>query len=85
MERAHRTTLQLKVLSAAVIVYEGAAGALNCELPASFCTLGAATFSDGLHGGVPAVASSPYASEHIGTHGLWTGQKSSEPKTTSVS
>lgn len=31
VERAHRTNLQLQILSAAVIVYEGATGALNCE------------------------------------------------------
>lgn len=43
-----------------------------------FRTLGAATFSDGLHGRVPAVASSPYASEHIGAHGLFMGQKASQ-------
>lgn len=45
---------------------------------ARVCTLGAATLSDGLHGGVPAAAASPYASEHIGTHGLFVGQKSSQ-------
>lgn len=43
-----------------------------------FFTLGAATVSDGLYWRVPAVASSPRASEHIRTHSLfiWAETKS---------
>lgn len=42
------------------------------------CTLGAVAVSNGLHRRVPAVASSPRASEHIGTHGLFSGQRASQ-------
>lgn len=59
------------------LVYESGMSALSHGCMC-FCTLGTATFSDGLHRRVPAVASSPRASEHIRTHGLFIGQKPSQ-------
>lgn len=58
-------------------VYENNVGGLSHGCM-RLCTWGTATFSDGLHRRVPAVASSPWTSEHIRTHGLFVGQKSSQ-------